>query len=93
VDATGAVYYNADERVSEAVEDAWLYAAIWRSVNGALAYFAYRAGILRIRHGPTRVAGASVLVLDLSFLALLGLRGSAADLASASVFYSGPVCE
>jgi hypothetical protein len=80
VDATAAVYYNADERIPEAIEGAWLYAAIWGILNAAVGYLAYRAGFLRFRRGVTRVAGASLLVLDLSFLILLGVRGSSSDL-------------
>src|SRR5439155_12577808 len=47
VDATAAVYYNADQRIPEAVADGWWYAALWGILNGALAGLAYGRGILQ----------------------------------------------
>jgi hypothetical protein len=86
VDATAAVLYNADERIPEAVNNAWVYAAIWGFGNGALAYCAYRAGVLRAMRGLTRTGACSLLVLDLSFIALLGVRGGWSALAGGAVF-------
>jgi hypothetical protein len=84
VDAIAAIYYNADVRVPGAVEDAWLYAAVWGTVVAALSLAAYRRGVLR--RGVMRVAAASLLVLDLSFLILLGVRGKPSDLMVAAGF-------
>lgn len=75
VDATAAVLYNADERTPEATEWAWIYAAIWGFGNGALALYAYRAGLLRPENGLVKILAAGLLVLDLSLLVLLGIRG------------------
>jgi hypothetical protein len=86
VDATAAVIYNADQRIAEATDKAWIYASIWGVLNGALAYAAFRKGIFRSNRWLTGIAAASVLVLDLSFSLLLGIRGSAGDLGAAAVF-------
>jgi hypothetical protein len=75
VDATAAVYYNADYRVPEAVSGAWLYALAWGVLNGALAYLAYRLGILRTSRGVTRIVALGLLVLDASFVFVLSIRG------------------
>jgi hypothetical protein len=85
VDATAAVYYNADERIPEAIQGAWLFGTAWAFLNGAVGYAAYRAGVLRFRRGATRIAAASLLCLDLSFFLLLGLRGGVGDLILSAV--------
>jgi len=83
VDATAAVYYNADQRIPEAVADGWWYAALWGILNGALAGLAYGRGILQSGRGVTRIAAAAVLALDFSFQVVLGIRGAWGDLAVA----------
>jgi hypothetical protein len=76
VDATAAVVYNADERIPKAVHGAWAYAAIWGSANGAIAYLAYRRGLVRRGREVPWVAASALFILDGSFNALLGMRGN-----------------
>jgi hypothetical protein len=57
---------------------------LWGFGNGALAYFAHRAGLLHPENGLAKIFATALLVLDSSFLVLLGIRGG--DVVSTGVF-------
>ena len=79
VDATAAIQYNADERIPEAKDGAWVYAGLWGLLNGVVGWCAYRAGILSPWWRLPRVLATWLLVLDFSFLVVLELRGGVGD--------------